>query len=64
MFCFTMISLVNMYIFLFTTFIKSYYSRFCCFTAPIAMSNNDNMLIYVNHTKLQYQNKNVKIAKI
>ena len=31
-----------------------YCSRFCCFTAPIAMPNNDNTLIYVNHTQLTY----------
>ena len=41
-----------------------YCSRFCCFTAPIAMSNNDNTLIWVNHTQLKYQNKNVNIVKI
>ena len=41
-----------------------YCSRFCCFTVPIAMSNNDNTLIYVNHTQLKYQNKSVKIVKI
>ena len=39
-------------------------SRSCCFTAPLGMSNNDNMLIYVNQTQLKYQNKNVNIVKI
>ena len=39
---------INIYIFLFTTFI--YCSRFCCFTAAIAMPSNDNALIYINDT--------------
>ena len=41
-----------------------YCSCFFCFTAPIAMPNNDNTLNYINHTKVKYQNKNVKIVKI
>ena len=39
-------------------------SRFCCFAAPIAMPNNDNTLIYVNHAQLEHQIKNGKIVKI
>ena len=27
-----------------------YCSRFCCFTTPIAMPNNYNALIWINHT--------------
>ena len=56
---------INMYIFSFTTLLQLIYcSRFCCFTTPIAMPNNDYTLIYVNHTQLKYQNKNIKILKI
>ena len=40
-----------------------YCSRFCYFTAPIAMPNNDNTLICVTHTQLKYQKKIVKMLK-
>ena len=41
-----------MYIFLFSTFIRSYLLfTFLCFTAVTAMPNNDNTLIYINHAQ-------------
>ena len=53
-----------MYIFIYIIFLILNRSRFCCFTTPIAMSYNDNMLIYVNHTQLKYQIKILKAVKI
>ena len=41
-----------------------YCSHFCCFIAPIAMSNSDDTLIKVDHTQLKYQKKSVNIVKM
>ena len=56
---------INMYILLFTTFIRTYL-LFTFLLLYIANSyvKNENTLIYVNHTPLKYQRKNVKIIKI
>ena len=66
----------SMYIFLFTTFIRSnllltfllLYSTNSYYNDNndnmIMISNNDNRLIYTNHTQLKYKNKNVKNVKI
>ena len=59
---------INMYqyvhLYLLLLLERIYYSRFCCFAAPIGIPNNDNTLFYVNHTQLKYQNKNEKVVKI
>ena len=36
---------INAYIFYLFLFKFAYWLRFCCFTAPVAMPNNDNTLI-------------------
>ena len=51
---YTMLICTSFYLLFVLEFI--YCSRFCCFTAPIAMPNNDNTLIYVNHTQFKYRN--------